>query len=225
VNPEPAPGPAASLKRPPLRTTVRELLLGRILAGVYGPGDRLVEYRIARELGVSQAPVREALRDLEAMRVVEIRPHLGARVRALPVEELADAAPVRASLEETAAGLAAVRLARHPGDLDRLREHLAEMRDAAADGNPQRLARHSVAFHRQVVVSAGNPVLLDVWNALGVELHTALGVRDAPRSLGESADSHQPILDALVAGDAEAAARLSREHAEAWTGHPVGRTC
>jgi DNA-binding GntR family transcriptional regulator len=225
MSPEPAPGPAAGLKRPPLRTTVRELLLERILAGRYGPGDRLVEYRIARELGVSQAPVREALRDLEAMRVVDIRPHLGARVRALPVTELAEAAPVRAALEETAAGLAAVRLAHHPGDLDRLREHLAEMRAAADDGDPHRLVRHSVAFHRQIVASAGNPVLLDVWNALGVELHTALGVRDTPISLGESANSHQPILDALAAGDAEAAARLSRRHARAWAAHPVARTC
>jgi DNA-binding GntR family transcriptional regulator len=204
---------------------VRELLLERILAGRYGLGDRLVEYRIARELGVSQAPVREALRDLEAMRVVDIRAHLGARVRDLPVAELAEAAPVRAALEETAAGLAAGRLAHRPGDLDRLREHLDAMRAAAADGDPRGLARHSVAFHRQIVVSAGNPVLLDVWNALGIELHTALGVRDAPRSLSESADSHQPILDALSSGDAEAAARLSREHARSWAAQPVKRTC
>jgi DNA-binding GntR family transcriptional regulator len=222
---QPAPGPAESLKRPPLRTTVREMLLERILAGRYGPGDRLVEYRIARELGVSQAPVREALRDLEAMRVVDIQAHLGARVRALPVAELAEAAPVRAALEESAARLAARRLAHHSDDLGRLREHLDQMRAAAADGDLRRLARHSVAFHRQIVVSAGNPVLLDVWNALGIELHTTLGVRHTPIPLAEGADSHQPILDALAAGDTEAAARLSRRHAESWATHPLERTC
>nr|WP_275941579.1 GntR family transcriptional regulator [Planosporangium mesophilum] len=208
-----------------MRTTVRELLLERILAGRYGPGDRLVEYRIARELGVSQAPVREALRDLEAMRVVDIRPHVGARVRDLPVAELAAAAPVRAALEETAARLAARRLPQLPDDLDRLRAHLDGMRAAAAAGDAPGLARHSVAFHRQIVASAANPVLLDVWNALGVELHTALGVRDAPVPLGYGADSHQPILDALAAGDAETAARLSGEHAQLWASHPAGRRC
>jgi DNA-binding GntR family transcriptional regulator len=217
VNHRPAPDPTEGLKRPPLRATVRELLLERILAGQYGPGDRLVEYRIARELGVSQAPVREALRDLEAMRVVDIRAHLGARVRALPVTELAEAAPVRAALEETAARLAAARLPQQPDDLDRLREHLDQMRAAATGDDPRRLAQHSVAFHRQIVVSAANPVLLDVWNALGIELHTALGVRDTPVPLSQSADSHQPILDALANGDPEAAARLSRQHAVCWT--------
>jgi DNA-binding FadR family transcriptional regulator len=71
----------------------------------------------------------------------------------------------------------------------------------AGDGDPQRLARHSVALHRQVVVSAGNPVLLDVWNALGVELHNALGVRAAPHSLGESAASHQQQRPVGASGD------------------------
>ena len=86
-----------------LREQVKELLLERILAGDYRPGDRLVETRIAQELGMSQAPVREALRDLEVLRFVESEPFRGARVRAISGEELAEIYPVRAAVEELAA--------------------------------------------------------------------------------------------------------------------------
>src|SRR4051812_41478078 len=86
-----------------LREQIKELLLERILAHEYAPGDRLVETRIAQELGVSQAPVREALRELETLRLVESAPFKGARVRATSDEELAHIYPIRAALEDVAA--------------------------------------------------------------------------------------------------------------------------
>ena len=70
------------------------------------PGERLVETRIAQELGTSQAPVREALRDLELLRLVESEPFRGARVRPFGDSELVEIYPVRAVLEELAARLA-----------------------------------------------------------------------------------------------------------------------
>src|SRR5687767_9053059 len=101
----------SAVMRTVLREQVKELLLERILAGDYRPGDRLVETRIAQELGTSQAPVREALRDLELLRFVESEPFRGARVREISPAELAEIYPVRAALEEVAAREAAVRLA------------------------------------------------------------------------------------------------------------------
>ncbi|MGH3034284.1 MAG: GntR family transcriptional regulator, partial [Gaiellaceae bacterium] len=91
------------LSRTVLREQVKEVLLARILDGTYAPGDRLVETRIAQELGTSQAPVREALRELELLRFVESKPYVGARVRELSEEELAEIYPVRAAIEEVAA--------------------------------------------------------------------------------------------------------------------------
>src|SRR4029079_9865394 len=73
-----------------LREQVKELILERILSGEYRPGERLVETRIAQELGTSQAPVREALRDLEVLRFVESEPFRGSRVRSMSVEELVE---------------------------------------------------------------------------------------------------------------------------------------
>ena len=97
----------STISRTVLREQVKDVLLQRIVSGELQPGERLVETRIAQELGTSQAPVREALRDLELLRLVESEPFRGARVRSLGDEELVEIYPVRAVLEELAAKLAA----------------------------------------------------------------------------------------------------------------------
>ena len=75
-------GPDA-LTRSVLADQVKERLLESILDGSYPPDARIVETAVAKELGTSQAPVREALRGLEALGIVEITPFRGARVRRL----------------------------------------------------------------------------------------------------------------------------------------------
>ena len=80
-----------------VRDQVRRTLTERILAGHYKPGDRLVELTIARELGTSQGSVREALRELEASRLVESEPRRGTRVRVISLKELQDAYFARGS--------------------------------------------------------------------------------------------------------------------------------
>ena len=77
-----------ALKRTSAREHIKQLLLERILDGTYKPGDRLVELHIANELQTSQAPVREAFRYLEALRVVETETYKGTRVRAISEKEL-----------------------------------------------------------------------------------------------------------------------------------------
>jgi DNA-binding GntR family transcriptional regulator len=102
----------ATISRTVLREQVKDVLLQRIASGELQPGERLVETRIAQELGTSQAPVREALRDLQLLRLVESEPFRGSRVRVFDEEELIEVYPVRASLEELAAKLAAEKLRR-----------------------------------------------------------------------------------------------------------------
>ncbi|HEX4805749.1 MAG TPA: GntR family transcriptional regulator [Conexibacter sp.] len=191
---------------------VKEILLARIARGTYRPGDRLVETRIARELDVSQGTVREALRELEAMRLVESQPHRGARVRAVSPEELAEAHQVRAALEEYAARRAAERHV----DVTGLQAEVERMSAAAAAGDATAYARHSVSFHRRIVEASGNRLLREMWNALRVETRTTLDALRAGFDLDAAARSHQPIVDALAAADADAAAELSRRHAESF---------
>ena len=128
--PEPKPAAAEaggplSIRRTVLRDEVKSVLLQRIVSGYYAPGDRLVEIRIAQELGVSQAPVREALRDLESVRFVESAPFRGARVRQISDAELIEVYPIRGALEEVAVVEAARRMG---GDVSALEAELAGMR-------------------------------------------------------------------------------------------------
>lgn len=201
----------SAVTRTVLREKVKELLLERILAGEYRPGDRLVETRIARELGTSQAPVREALRDLEVLRFVESEPFRGSRVRAVSEQELAEIYPVRAAVEELAAREAAARLG---GDVGLLEEELAAMRRAADEADLHGLVEHDVRFHRVIVEAAENRILLDVWTSLRVEARTIITALKTGIDHHELANTHEPVLAALSEDDPERAGRAMRRHIE-----------
>ena len=202
-------GGGRAVSRTVLREQVKEILLERILRGELNAGDRLVETRIAQELGTSQAPVREALRDLELLRLVESEPFRGARVRAPSDEDLLDVFPVRAVLEELAAREAARRLA---GDVSALRRELDAMRRAAARGDTRSQISHDIAFHRRVVEGSGNRMLLQAWVALGIEVPTAFGIYHTYFDPLELVDFHVPILEAIRERDAARAAAEARRH-------------
>jgi DNA-binding GntR family transcriptional regulator len=198
-----------ALTRLSLREQVRDALLRDIIAGVRQPGDRLIEMKIARELGTSQAPVREALRELQAVGFVTALPHRGAVVSDVWKRGLREIYAVRGGLEELAARLATPLLA---GDVSTLQSAIDAMRAAAAANDTDALVAGSYRFHRAVVEASGNQLLLSVWQGLHIETRTAITLMTPGLDLQEIADSHQPIADAIAAGDVEFACRLTREH-------------
>ena len=201
----------STIERTVLREQVKDALLQRIVRGELQPGDRLVETRIAQELGTSQAPVREALRDLEQLRLVESEPFKGSRVRALGDEELIEIYPVRAVLEELAGRLATGALA---GDVRALEAELSSMRRAAGHGDLHGLVRHDFAFHRVIVEAADNAVLAQCWRSLGVEGRITLTIYGTLVAPDQAAELHVPILAAVRSGNAAAAGRAARKHVE-----------
>nr|WP_240971049.1 GntR family transcriptional regulator [Microbispora sp. CL1-1] len=190
--------------RPPLRDHIRQTVLDGLIHGRWKPGDRIIERRVAAELGVSQAPVREALRELEALRLIESAPNKGARVRGLTRSDLREVYEVRAGLEETA-----VRLGRPRVGV--LRTHLGRLRDAAAGGSLDDQVRHLVAFHREIVKASGNEVLLSVWESLGIEVWSHLSIRLFRMNLHENVGRHEPLVEAFERDDPEVGVLL-REH-------------
>ncbi len=198
-----------SIGRTVLREQIKEVLLERILRGELKAGERLVETRIATELGTSQAPVREALRDLELLRLVESEPFRGARVRAVGDEQLLAVFPVRRVLEELAAQEAARKA---NGDVSALVAEVEAMRDAALRGDWRSQLSHDLAFHRAVVELADNEVLLQCWLVLGVEVSTAFAVYWTYFDQLEMVDFHTPIVQAIRAGDAARAGVEARKH-------------
>jgi DNA-binding GntR family transcriptional regulator len=202
---------SASVTRIVLREQVKELILERILNGTYKPGERLVETRIAAELGTSQAPVREALRDLEILRFVESEPFRGSRVREVSQEELIEIYPVRAAIEEVAAREAATRL---DGDVDALEVELDAMHRAADENDLHAQVEHDVAFHRLIVEASGNAILLETWLSLGIGPRTIVTAVRTGLDGHEIAERHRPVLEALRARDPEAAGAALRRHVE-----------
>lgn len=208
-SPRAAASVVADLAHEPIGARIRNALLARILNGHYAPGERLVELQLAREFGSSQAPVREALRDLEMAGLVTIRQRRGSFVNDYHAKAQHEIYTVRGALEE-----AAVRLAM-PGLRGRhavLAGHLEGMREAAEARDIEALLHHSVAFHRTIMRAAGNELLLRIWESLHVELHSRKTLLQPNIDFRAVAESHKPILDAVIAGDTELACRLSREH-------------
>ncbi len=200
-----------SLTRTSLRTQIKEILLARILNGEYKPGERLVELQIAQEFGTSQAPVRESLRELEALGFVESMPYRGTRVRAVTKAELAEIYPVRAALEEIAAQAAAHRL---KGNVALLAAEIDAMHREADKGDLYEEVRHDVEFHRLIVEASGNRVLQDVWKSLHIQARTLISVVTTEMDPHELAERHRPVLEALAAGDSELAGKIIRQHVQ-----------
>ncbi|MDQ0469618.1 GntR family transcriptional regulator [Labrys wisconsinensis] len=196
-----------SVVRVTFREQVKDTLMRRIVDGTYPPGTRLIELKLAREFGVSQAPVREAIREIETIGLVLSQPHKGAVVGdfAARVDE---AYTVRGALEEAATRLAVGRL----GDIAALQAEVDAMADAATRRDIEALKHHSVAFHRLIVEACGNQLLASIWNSLQIETRTTLTLLHPDLDLMQAALSHQPIVDAIASGDSERAARVAREH-------------
>jgi DNA-binding GntR family transcriptional regulator len=195
-----------------MRDQIRELIIQRILDGTYQPGQRVVELQLVQELGVSQAPVREALRDLEAMRFIQTEPYKGARVRKVTKAELTATYPVRAALEELAGQMAAPHVDNTM--LRMLEAEIQNMLEAARTKDQHGLLVHDARFHELIVEGAGNSVLLDSWSGLRIEAYTLVSVIKSDEDLIAIANTHLPILDALRQRDGELAGKVMRDHIE-----------
>jgi DNA-binding GntR family transcriptional regulator len=199
-----------ALSRSVLADEVKDRLLQDILSGRYPPHARIVETTVARELGISQAPVREALRGLEATGVVEILPFRGARVRRPTTAELLEAISVRAELETLGARLAVPRMT--DADIADLLAHGDQLRQAAASGDPHALALADASFHGHIIALSGNATLRRVWQSLEPFSRTYITAAIPGVDVHWTAALHWPILDALRLRDPELVADALRQH-------------
>ncbi len=199
-----------TISRSVLSDQVKDRLLQAILTGEYPPGSRIVETRVARECGTSQAPVREALRDLEALGVVEIAPFRGARVRRPTRNVLLEAFVVRSELESLAARLAVSRMT--DADFDELQGYIDEMQRAARAGDAYAEATADARFHGRVMEIAGNATLERVWGNLEPFSRTYITIAVPGADRHRIADLHPPVLAALRKRDPKLAAEALHRH-------------
>ncbi|MGM0559650.1 MAG: GntR family transcriptional regulator [Pseudomonadota bacterium] len=197
------------------REIARSDLVGQVAGQLYSaitegrlkPGARVVEAAIAREMGVSRAPVREAARLLEQRGLLVASPGKGFTVRCPTVGELDDIYGLRINLETYAASLVIERAS--DADLDRLAGQLERLRTTAAEGDVARTVEEDLQFHLMICELSGNRRLLRVFTDLADEIRLIIAlieqIFDDPQRL---ADAHIPLLEALVARDK---ARIARE--------------
>jgi len=192
------------------RDLIRRALLKRISDGVYLPGERLKEMELAHEFDVSQAPVREAFRELETLGVLVSEHYRGTRVREISSQETYDAYQLRGYLEEIAMQLIPPEKLRDEiGSIEALQ---VSMRKAAQAGDPDGFATANTQFHRSIVSLASNQKLLKVWDSLEIGMRSRLNLQKNEDKLSSLAEIHQPIVDSLKRGDLTQTGVLLREH-------------
>ena len=197
----------------PLRVQAVEHLRERIVSGVYFPGFRLTEKSLEEALGVSRTVVREALRQLESERLIELRPNVGPVVRTLTYPEAVNLYEVRAALEALAGRLAAGHS--NPRQIENLRDILATISNDTGRSLTDTLGLKN-AFYNALVDASGNPIigeLLDNVQARISQLR-AVSLQHAGRTPVMVAELTR-IVDAIEAGDADAADCACHEHVQA----------
>ncbi len=184
-------------------------LMQAIETGLYQPGDRLREVEIAERLSLSRTPIREALRRLEAEKIVEHRPRVGAVIRRLEQTEVVELYEMRLVLERTAAEMAAKHSVEAEVDaLAALNTDIAESGDDAPHA-----AAINQKFHRAIYLAGRNRFLLDAARAMNNAL-LLLGpttLADADR-IATVTHQHSQIIDAISAGDIDGAGAAAEAH-------------
>ncbi len=199
------------LEREILAERVKDRILTWILEGELPPGSRIVETRVARQLGMSQGPVREALRSLATLGFVEMEPYRGSRVRKPSKEELTQAIEVRAELEAMAGRLAAARS--NQKLVQELEGLFAEMLEAADGGNAHDHAVINTRFHAVIVEASGNRTLVRLWSMLEPFARTFVTASSPGIDLHWLAERHRALIDAISERDEDRAADAMRIHA------------
>jgi DNA-binding GntR family transcriptional regulator len=199
-----------------LRQEVLAALRTGIVSGEIPVGTRLLEAELSARMGVSRAPVREALRQLEQEGLVESFAHRGVVVVGVPEDEIDALYELRATIEAKAIARACV--AATDADLAGLQGLIEEMRAAVARSDIDAVAEIDLRFHGAIVALSGFSLLRKIWASLDglvrVRSYQALERPGAAAAYfrRDSIASHQRLADAIAARDPDLASRLAREH-------------
>ncbi len=200
-----------ALKRTCMRDQIREALVARILDGTYPAGTQLKELTLAREFNVSQAPIREALRELEGSGLVMSERFRGTRVRGADFDEMRESYELRTMLEVRAVQIAAPYPPQLLADLD---QYLHEMDASLKNDDEERYIDHALRFHRRLVESSGNRTFLRLWDSLLWDIRGRIALRrlvETGKSLKPLIAMHRAVLTRLRAQDGNGAGERVRE--------------
>lgn len=197
----------------PLRETVCEALRDAIRRGILEPGERLMEVQLAEELGISRTPVREAIRKLEQEGYVIMMPRRGTYVSSVSVHDVKEIFEIRSALESLSTGLAAIRI--EPEELEKLRALLAEIEGHIERKDIDKIVATDVEFHGLLYQVSRNDRLVAIISNLKEQLARFRTLSMSyPGRLQETLEEHRAMVEAIAAGDVEAARDAAERHME-----------
>ncbi|TSA47193.1 MAG: GntR family transcriptional regulator [Deltaproteobacteria bacterium] len=184
-----------------------------IIKGKLKPGQKVVMAELAKAFGLSETPVREAIRRLESEGYIDFTPHMGAIVTKIDEGELVEIYLIRIALEELATRLASPHITEK--DIDFLNKKNSEMEMAIQQNRYEILAAMNKAFHLRIYKAAPFPrlykMICDLWDTFERWPSVFAYV---PERAAASVEEHKKIIQALRAGDMEQADRLIKEQKE-----------
>lgn len=195
----------------PLREMVYEELKMQILTGAIIPGTRMMEVELADEMGVSRTPIREAIRKLEKEGLVTIEPRRGAYASMISTEDMVAILEVRQDLEGLAALFAADRMQKE--QLEELKDECAKYDDAVEHGSMEDMIKHDTRFHRIIVDSCHNKILVQMIEQLQeLVLRFRYIYYDNFKRAENMPEEHAAILKAIEDGNAAEARAAADVH-------------
>jgi DNA-binding GntR family transcriptional regulator len=199
-----------------LHLDVEAYVLELIRRGEVRPGDRISEAGLARRLGISRTPVREAMARLLRDGILEHSPRRGVFVPQQSAADIEEITSLRAVLEAFAARRAAARIS--PAELQRLRDLVEAGAEAARHGDWLTMEEHNAAFHDRLVHAAGHRLLLRAWRLLSPtawkQIAATRPVPPSPATVEDFRERHHRLIAALASGDAERAAQAATVHVQ-----------
>lgn len=199
------------IENKPLREKILDILRDAIVSGEIKPGQPLVESELASQLGVSRAPLREAIQTLSAEGLVESTPYRGSAVRVLDRRDIEELYSLRAVLESFA--IQRVIAKAEPDAVPLLRRCFDAMLQAAQAGDLKQVNQIDRKFHDTLIELSGHHLLAMTWNGVSMRVRQVMALRNRQNSdLRQIAYNHVPIIDAIEAGDETLALQLIQEH-------------
>jgi DNA-binding GntR family transcriptional regulator len=192
---------------------VYEFLKEKILTAAYKPGDRIVIREISRQLGVSDIPVREAVKKLASDGLLEIKSHSGARVAPLNIRNLEEIFLIRVELETLATRLA-VKYATSE-EISLLDSYVQKMDESIQKSDISQYTKYNREFHRALYRASHSPILADMVENLFMRSENSKMVfHHDPARLRISNDEHRAIVEAIRNKDEETATKVIRSQKE-----------
>lgn len=199
----------------PLRDVVFRTLRQAILRGELKPGERLMEIRLANQLGVSRTPIREAIRMLELDGLVIMVPRKGAQVAQITEKDLNDVLEVRLGLEELAVKLACERITEEElRSLYQASRSFEKLLETETD-DLQELAQADVAFHDVIYQATNNERLIQLLNNLREQMYRyRIEYLKDVKSRRSLVEEHDALYERMKKRDLIGAQKMIREHIE-----------